>query len=100
MVRSVTVDGRKTVWRNVAGHKEQNILSHNCPALSALARSAVPHKDLVVTESAPSISGTSAGRTMAAGTRAIVMVFLHTALHHTTNLTRQCVVKSLSAMKG
>ena len=100
MVRSVTVDGRKTVWRNVAGHKEQNILSHSCPALSALARSVVPHKDLVVTESAPSISGTSAGRTMVAGTRAIVMVFLHTVHLQTTNLTRLFVTKSLSVIRG
>ena len=100
MVRSVTVDGRKTVWRNVAGHKEQNILSHSCPALFALARSAVPHKDLVVTESAPLISGTSVGRTMAAGTRAIVMVFLHTVHLQITNLTRLFVTKSLSVIRG
>ena len=100
MVRSVTVDGRKTVWRSVAGHKEQNILSHSCPALSALARSVVPHKDLVVTESAPSISGTSAGKTMAAGTRAIVMVFLHTVHLLITNLTRLFVTKSLSVIRG
>lgn len=100
MVRSVTVAGRKTVWRNVAGHKEQNILSHSYPALFALARSAVPHKDRVVTETAPTILGTSAGRTMGAGTRAIAMVFLHTVHLHTTNLTRLFVTKSLSVIRG
>ena len=82
MVKSVTVGGRRIVWRSVAGHKERNTRPHSYPALSVLPSSVVLHRDRVVTETAPTTSGTSAGKITGAGTRAIAMGGEHTALRH------------------